>query len=112
MEEETEDTLPELPEDLEIILPPEILDKLEEDSFNPDSFTAPPFVPKGKRIFNRPQSSYSRKISNSDGGPDIRGHITKSIGLKAARLISMASLAVCLNSFPGIALGSVPENRR
>ena len=59
MEEATEDTLPELPEDLEIILPPEILDKLEEDSFNPDSFTAPPFVPKGKRIFNRPQSSYS-----------------------------------------------------
>ena len=58
MEEATEDTLPELPEDLEIILPPEILDKLEEDSFNPDSFTAPPFVPKGKRIL----TSHSRHI--------------------------------------------------
>ena len=58
MEEKTQETLPELPEDLEIILPPEILDKLEEDSFNPDSFTAPPFVPKGKRIL----TSHSRHI--------------------------------------------------
>ena len=53
MEEETLESFPEVPEDLEIILPPEIIEELEEDSFDPDSFTAPPFVPKGKNMLTR-----------------------------------------------------------
>ena len=39
---------PELPEEIPEVI--EIIDGLEEDSFDPDSFTAPPFIPKGKGI--------------------------------------------------------------
>ena len=45
---------PELPEEVPEELPeipPEVIDGLEEDSFNPDSFTAPPFIPKGKDTY-------------------------------------------------------------